>query len=59
MWGSKLQTLIMLSMTEVEYIALSMALHEVIGMMKLLTKIKSQGTSSNSESHVLCFQRQS
>ena len=43
MWGSKLQTLIALSMTDADYIALSTLLHEVIHMMNLLMEIKGHG----------------
>ena len=43
MWCSKLQTLIALSMTEADYIALSTVLHEVIHMMNLLMESKGHG----------------
>lgn len=40
LWKSKLQTEIVLSMTEAEYIALSQALREVIPFMELLKEMK-------------------
>ncbi len=42
-WASKLQTLVALSTTEAEYIALSSALHDVIPIMQLIDEIKSKG----------------
>jgi hypothetical protein len=42
-WGSKMQTLIALSTTEAEYIALSTALCEVITLMNLLKELRSRG----------------
>ena len=42
-WKSKVQTLIALSTTEAECIALSTALHEVIAIIRLLEDLKSKG----------------
>ena len=42
-WASKMQSLIALSTTEAEYIALSTALREVIHLMHLLDEIKQLG----------------
>ena len=42
LWASKLQTLIALSTTEAEYIALSSALREVIAVMQLLDELKAR-----------------
>ncbi len=42
-WSSKLQTLIALSTTEAEYIALSSTLCDFILIMQLIHKIKSKG----------------
>ena len=42
-WASKLQTLIALSTTEAEYIALSTALREVIAIIHLLEELKLRG----------------
>ena len=41
-WASKLQSQVALSTTEAEYIALSMALRDVIPVMELLNEIKKQ-----------------
>ena len=41
-WASKMQTLIALSTTEAEYIALSTALREVISLMHLLDELKKR-----------------
>jgi hypothetical protein len=46
-WASKMQTLIALSTTEAEYIALSSALREVIGLMHLITELQSRGFQLN------------
>ena len=43
LWKSKLQTLIALSTTEAEYIALSSALREVIGIIHLLEDLNKEG----------------
>ena len=43
MWKSKLQPLIALSTTEAEYIVLSSALREVIGIIHLLEELEQQG----------------
>jgi hypothetical protein len=43
LWGSKLQTLVALSTTEAELIALSTALREVIHLMKLLCELRDSG----------------
>ena len=43
LWKSKVQSLIALSTTEAEYIALSTALREVIAIIRLLEDLKSQG----------------
>ena len=42
-WASKMQTITALSTTEVEYIALSMSLREVIPMMGMLKEAWEQG----------------
>jgi hypothetical protein len=41
LWASKLQTEIVLSMTEVEYIALSQAIHELLPMQDLFQEVGS------------------
>jgi hypothetical protein len=41
-WGSKMQSLIALSTTEAEYIALSSSLREVIAIVNLLKELKSR-----------------
>ena len=46
-WASKMQTLIALSTTEAEYIALSTALREVIGVMNLVNELKGRGFELN------------
>ena len=43
LWKSKTQTLIALSTTEAEYVALSSALREVIGILQLLDELKANG----------------
>ena len=43
MWKSKMQPLIALSTTEVEYIDLSSALREIIGIIHLLEELEQQG----------------
>ena len=43
LWGSKLQTLIALSSTEMEYYSMSTATHEVIPTMELSNEIKRYG----------------
>ena len=42
LWGSKMQSLVALSTTEAEYIALSTALREVINLMNLLEELKGR-----------------
>ena len=42
-WASKMQTLVTLSTTEAEYIALLSALHEVIAIMNLLDRVHGCG----------------
>ena len=42
-WASKLQTITALSMTEAEYVALSMSPHDVIPMMGLLKEARAFG----------------
>jgi hypothetical protein len=42
-WASKLQSQVALSTTEAEYIAMSMALRDVIPVMNLIEEIKSKG----------------
>jgi hypothetical protein len=42
-WASKMQSVVALSTTEAEYIALSTALREVICMMNLLKELKQRG----------------
>jgi hypothetical protein len=44
-WASKMQSLISLSTTEAEYIALSSSLREVIAIMNLLNELKSRNFS--------------
>ncbi|KAL7475208.1 hypothetical protein ACHAW6_001132, partial [Cyclotella cf. meneghiniana] len=39
-WTSKLQSLVVLSMTEAEYIAMPMALHDVIPLMELIKEMR-------------------
>jgi hypothetical protein len=46
-WSSKMQTLIALSTTEAEYIALSSALRDVIGVMQLMTELQNRGFTLN------------
>lgn len=41
-WASKMQSLVALSTTEAEYIALSTALHEVIAIMNLMQELKGR-----------------
>ena len=43
LWASKLQTMVALSTTEAEYMALSQALRETIPMMNLIKEIGSRG----------------
>ena len=55
LWGSKMQTLIALSTTEAEYIALSTALREVIGIVNLMEELKGRGFNlSHSTPKVVC-----
>ena len=42
-WGSRMQSLIALSTTEAEYIALSTALREVLAIMNLVNELKLRG----------------
>ncbi|KAL7447684.1 hypothetical protein ACHAXS_000067, partial [Conticribra weissflogii] len=42
-WASKLQTLVALSTTEAEYIALSSALRDIIPIMQLIDEMKGKG----------------
>ena len=42
-WASKMQLLVALSTTEAEYIALSTALREVIGIMNLMNELRQRG----------------
>ena len=54
-WASKLQTQVALSTTEAEYIAMSMALRDVIPVMNLIKEIKSKGFSVIcNKPHVYC-----
>ena len=54
-WASKMQTLIALSTTEAEYIALSTALREVIGVMNLIDELRTRGFRlNNSQPKVIC-----
>ena len=46
-WALKMHTLVALSTTEAEYIALSSALREVIGIMHLMREIQSRGFDLN------------
>ena len=48
-WGSKMQTLVALSTTEAEYIALSSSLREVIALMNLMTELTSRGFRLNKD----------
>ena len=43
LWSSKLQSIIALSMTEAEYIALSAALRDVICILQLVTELQENG----------------
>ena len=44
-WGSKLQSIVALSTTEAEYVALSAAAREAITVMNLLTELRDRGVS--------------
>lgn len=46
-WASKMQTLVALSTTEAEYIALSSSLREVIGILNLLQELQQRGFNLN------------
>eukprot|EP00980_Cylindrotheca_fusiformis_P020026 scaffold7110_cov112-Cylindrotheca_fusiformis.AAC.1 len=46
-WASKMQTLVALSTTEAEYIALSSALREVISVINLMNELKARGFNLN------------
>ena len=51
-WASKLQSQVVLSITEAEYIAMSMALRDVIPIMELMTKLRERNFK------VICTQPQ-
>ena len=54
-WSSKIQTQIALSTTEAEYIAISMAMREVIPISKLLDKLKDKRfLTSDSPTKIYC-----
>ncbi len=54
-WASKLQSLVALSTTEAEYIAMSMALRDVIPIMELLEELKHRKFKViSTEPHVYC-----
>ena len=58
-WCSKLQTMVALSTTEAEYIALSHSLREVIPMIQLLDELKLKGFETFSSEpiiHCKCFE---
>ena len=58
-WCSKLQTMVALSTTEAEYIALSHSLREVIPMIQLLNELKGKGFHTFTEEpliHCKCFE---
>ena len=58
-WSSKLQTMVGLSTTECEYMALSQALRETIPLMQLMKELKKQGISTYSivpRIHCKCFE---
>jgi len=58
-WCSKLQTMVALSTTEAEYIALSHSLREVIPMIQLLDELKLKGFETYSSEpiiHCKCFE---
>jgi len=58
-WTSKLQTMVGLSTTECEYMALSQSLREAIPLMEMLKELKTKGFSSYSETprvHCKCFE---
>lgn len=46
-WASKMQTLVSLSTTEAEYIALSSSLREVIGILNILNELKDRNFTFN------------
>jgi hypothetical protein len=52
-WASKMQTLVALSTTEAEYIALSSALREVIYVMNLLNELQGRGFRLNTSTPVV------
>lgn len=58
-WCSKLQTMVALSTTEAEYIALSHSLREVIPMIQLLDELKRRGIETYTDEpliHCKCFE---
>ena len=46
-WASKMQTLVALSTTEAEYIAMSSSLREVIGIVNLMQELQQRGFNLN------------
>ena len=52
-WGSKLQTTIALSTTEAEYMAMSMAMREVIALMHLIEELRSNGINFIEEKPII------
>ena len=58
-WASRLQTMIALSTTEAEYIALSTSLREVIPLMGMIRELKERGfncTAVNPQVHCKVFE---
>ncbi|KAL7475305.1 LOW QUALITY PROTEIN: hypothetical protein ACHAW6_001227 [Cyclotella cf. meneghiniana] len=54
-WASKLQSQVALSITEAEYIAMSMALYDVIPLMELIKKMRERKFDIiNTQPYVYC-----
>ena len=54
-WASKLQSQVALSMTEAEYIAMSMALHDVIPLMELIKEMREHKFKIvNTQPYIYC-----
>ena len=52
-WDSKMQSLILLSTTEDEYIVFSSSLREVISVLNLLNELKSRKFRFNHSTHII------